>query len=119
MNQRKLSLVIIGAIVALAAPAWAQTARTATSSLTTGAASSGQTNQDNLALYGTASPVTAGFGTFGSATGSGVGSPYAVTGEATASATGTAPATGSTLDCASTTAVLGLSPAQMPSHCLP
>jgi len=119
MNRRTLSLVNIGVIVALAAPVWAQTAGTAASSLTTGPASSGQTTQDNLALYGTASPVTAGVGTFGSATGSGVGSPDAVTGRATASATGTAEATGSTLDCASMTAVLGLSPAQMPGNCQP
>ncbi len=119
MNQRKLSLVTIGAIVALAVPAWAQTPSTATSLPTAGAASSGQTNQDNLTSYGPASPVTAGIGTFGLATSAGRGSSDAVTGEATASATGTAPATGGTQDCASMTAVLGLSPSQMPGNCQP
>jgi hypothetical protein len=139
MNQRKMTLVVT-TLAALSTPAFAQTAAPTVVS---------PTDQSDLALNGTQTPVVAGASTATTGTvtdapagGSGVATAFSVNApavnapvagntsaageaagspplEATASATGMPATTGSTMDCASLTAVVGVSPGQMPSACAP
>jgi hypothetical protein len=145
MAQRNMSIVALGVLLAATAPMLSAAVRAQPVGSSSGAAGGSEIGQSNPAMYGAPAPAPVASGTGNNANAAGFASPVAAmmsavpgagvpepapvggtsldvnapTIHATGSATGTAAMTGSTTSCASMTAVLLVSPAQMSSNCNP